>query len=688
GILNDILDFSKIEAGKLDIEFVDFRLQNLLDDLASVLGFKAEEKGLELLFDVADDVPMYLMGDPMRINQILLNLCNNALKFTESGEVILRVRLRSRQDDQVTLDFAVSDTGIGISPQQQEKLFASFTQADPTTTRKYGGTGLGLAISKRLVEMMDGSIRVESEPGIGSTFHVRLPLTDIRSTGDRSSDGPQVLATEGLRCLLVDDSSSARTIFSSMLNALGIQTDSFRDARTVLDSLAREGVQHDKAYDLMLIDWRMPGKDGIALQAELCDLLGDRLPPVIMTTAYGREELEESLLAAGMSARSILTKPVSPDDLRSAIANALGDLDPDADTKGEKALDDAKQDAAALRNAYVLLAEDNELNQELAVDLLRGHGLRVDVAGDGAAALELVKKNDYDGVLMDCQMPVMDGYEATRRIRELPERQSLPVIAMTANVMHDDIVEALAAGMNDHIAKPINIRDMFSIMSRWIKPGSPGDAASPSRNPISETEGSEGIRIPELEGVDTVKGLRRLGGNRRLYAKLLRKFSENQAQAWELACTANRDGDRETAVRLMHTLKSTAGSIGAGRLQKMAAEAERQFELGNHPDTQPDGEALSRELGRVIGLLEAQRLDNIDTGAVRTVANAERSAIILDLQRQLEEYDTAAEQTLRRLCESTPAGPQRRLLGSIAQAVESYDFDSALDHLKRLEQEA
>jgi CheY-like chemotaxis protein len=659
-------------------------LQNLLDDLAGVLGFKAEEKGLELLFDIADDVPMYLMGDPMRINQVLLNLCNNALKFTDSGEVILRVRLRSRQDDQVTLDFAVSDTGIGISPEQQDKLFASFTQADTTTTRKYGGTGLGLAISKRLVEMMDGSIRVESEPGIGSTFHVRLPLTDIRLADSSSREPQALLVTEGLRCLLVDDSASARTIFASMLKSLGFLVDSFRDAATLLDALLNNDTYRNRHYDLMLLDWRMPSMDGIALQTELAKLLGDRLPPALMTTAYGREELEESLSSCGADVQAILTKPVSAEQLRDAIHRVLGNTPGDTDVRPEIAQEDTGQDVAALQGAVILLVEDNELNQELAVDLLRGHGIDVDIADDGAAALELVQRNDYDGVLMDCQMPVMDGYEATRRIREIPRLQSLPIIAMTANVMHDDVVEALDAGMNDHIAKPINIRDMFAIMARWITPRAAGTSVTGSEQ--ESRYGSRTLEIPVLEGIDTEKGLRRLGGNLRLYIKLLRKFAENQAHAWRTASSASQHGDNGTAVRLMHTLKSTAGSIGAGKLQKMAANSERLFELGHTADTHGDGAALSDELDRIITLIEERILEQPESDSVDKMARSDLSAMVENLQHQLQDYDTAAEETLQKLCASTPAGPQRRLLSSVAQAVERYDFDNALDLLKGWEQ--
>jgi polar amino acid transport system substrate-binding protein len=675
GLINDILDFSKIEAGKLDIEAVPFNLQELLDDLANVLGFKAEEKGLELLFDIAHDVPMQLLGDPMRLNQILLNLCNNAIKFTDHGEVVLKIRQCGHEQDSVTLDFAVIDTGIGISSEQQEKLFASFSQADTTTTRRYGGTGLGLAISKRLTELMHGRIGVESRPGAGSTFTVRLPLT-VDTDASSALDPACVAANlEGMRCLLVDDSASARTIFTSMLAARGVRVESFRDARRLVANLGEASAYRFADIDVLLIDWRMPGKDGIALLDDIEQAANGTLPPVIMTTAYGKEELRESLREAGREVAGILAKPVTPVDLYRAFARLTGDSRQETAEASGRYDRSAEEVAETLRGARVLLAEDNELNQELTAELLTRQGIEVDVVADGQAALDRLREGEYDGVLMDCQMPVMDGYEATRRIRADPQLAELPIIALTANVMHEHVVQALDAGMNDHVPKPINVRNLFAVLSEWITPARPATPPQPT-----PADAGEPAAIPTLPGIDTGAALRRLDGSHELYRKLLRKFAANQADAWQRASEAVARGDDGAAVRLMHTLKGTAGSIGAVRLQGLAGAAERGFDHGERPDLDGTGQALAEELERVIAALRGLP----DKGAAAQPPAPVSAALLATLRAQLEAYDTAAESTLDQIDNggAAPAASLARMRRSIAQ----YDFDGALEALQEWEQ--
>jgi CheY-like chemotaxis protein len=643
-----------------------------------VLGFKAEEKGLELLFDIAADVPTYLVGDPMRLNQILLNLCNNAVKFTESGQIIVAVHVRSRQDDEVTLDFSVRDTGIGISAEQQQRLFASFTQADASTTRKYGGTGLGLAISKRLVGMMNGSIRVESEPGQGSVFHVRLPFTEIEQEHDE--EHPEgVLTLDGLRCLLVDDSASARTIFTSILNSRGMQVDAARDARAALQQL--EQIPDGSSYDLMLIDWRMPGIDGIELLTQLKQMHAERLPPVIMTTAYGKEELEAALDKIRQHVFTILTKPVSADDLTEAIQRAVGGTPLCKQSFASKPNDELGCAIERLRGASILLAEDNELNREVAVELLTSKGILVDIVGDGIGAIEQLEKKDYDGILMDCQMPVLDGYEATRRIREDPRFHDIPIIAMTANVMNEDIIEALASGMNDHIAKPINVRDMFTVMAHWISPGSINAEAVET---LPDTPIATVSPLPQIEGFDLEAGLRRLGGNRQMLMRLLQKFAANQSSSLNETRDALSVADTSTAARKLHTLKGTAGSIGATRLQQLAAEAEQHIRLNINQRSIINDRALSAELDRV--LHELQQLSDTETIATQAAPSRENIPELLQkLIGELEAYDTCAEDTLNQLANAVTDDAHRRKLQRTRKAIEQYDFESALESMAHWE---
>ncbi|MET0051387.1 MAG: PAS domain S-box protein [Candidatus Thiodiazotropha sp.] len=432
GLINDILDLSKIEAGKLDIESARFRLQNVFDDIANVLSYSAEEKGIELLFNIQGEAPAFLVGDAMRLGQVLLNLSNNALKFTEKGEVIVSVEVAERKPSEVVLHFSVKDTGIGISEENQRKLFESFSQADASTTRKYGGTGLGLSISRRLVELMGGNIRMDSQEGKGSTFHVYLPF-EVRSQDELPVSSLDVEALHGCHCLIVDDSSSARIIFTTILESQSIVVESVSNVEDAVEKLS-----NGNRYDFLLIDWRIGEADGVELIKRLGDVLDRPLPPVIMTTAHGVDNLEQHLIEHEVKVSRVLGKPVLIESLIRAVAHAVGE-------GHTSSLKQIKRDyRTMLEGKHLLVVEDNPFNQEVVVSLLKHQGISVDVAGHGREALKMLDASVYDGILMDCQMPVMDGYEATRAIREQERFATLPVIAMTANVMNEDIREALA----------------------------------------------------------------------------------------------------------------------------------------------------------------------------------------------------------------------------------------------------
>ena len=468
GIINDILDFSKIEAGKLGIEAVDFRLEDVFDNFASLVGLNAQEKGLELLLDIDPAVPTCLVGDPLRLGQILINLGNNAVKFTESGEVVISIRVEEKDEDQVTLAFSVSDTGIGMSPEQYSRLFQAFGQADSSTTRKYGGTGLGLIICKSLVEMMHGEISVETAAGKGSTFS----FTARFGWRERDEIRPDAasLNLENLRVLIVDDNPTAREILLDIACSLGFRAYTASDGNMALDMVA-VAQKEDQPYSVVLMDWQMPVMDGVSTIKAMQDgqLLSDD-QAVIMVTAYGGNE---AAAAAGrdLPIKNWLTKPVSPSTLLDSILEAFGH-DP-VSARHRQQQRSGVEVTRQLNGAYILLVEDNEINQELALELLTGAGMRVDVANHGEEALSLLESNVYDGVLLDIQMPVMDGYTAAREIRKQPHLQDLPVIAMTANAMVGDREKALNAGMNDHIAKPLNVSEMFATISKWITPSTP-----------------------------------------------------------------------------------------------------------------------------------------------------------------------------------------------------------------------
>ena len=675
GLINDILDFSKIEAGKLDIEQVTFSLQQVFDSLSSVLGFKAEEKGLELLFDLTNDVPRGLVGDPMRLNQVLLNLANNAIKFTGAGEVVIAVRSQSLGEEDIQLHFSVRDTGIGMTREQQANLFQSFSQADASTTRKYGGTGLGLAISRRLVEMMNGDIWVESEPGVGSTFHVVLTFKEAEPLGEQPGNEKGRDAFDGLRCLLVDDSSSARVIFSSMLEERGIQVDAVRDGFTAIKRMHDSMDDAARPYDFVLVDWRMPGVDGIEFVEGQYRLYGDTMPPVIMTTSYGKEDLEESLGNAGLTVSAVLSKPITHCELLGAVARATGGEAQSCDLSG--ATDTASDNVPGLAGLRLLLVEDNEFNQEVAINLLQGQGIEVDLAQNGKQALEKIASQRYDGVLMDCQMPVMDGYEATRRIREQPQFRDLPVIAMTANVMQGDLEEARAAGMNDHIAKPINVRDMFNTISKWV-----AKEATPALF-LPEIEGD--APLPEhkvfdsLDGIDVQDGLLRVGGSADAYRRLLHKFAANQGDALQQLGSAAQNGDTRVAQRLLHTLKGTAGSIGASHLQSLAAEAEDHVTA--HGTLPEDLSKLQRELDRLL-LLISGLPENISVS--EDDPNVDISAELAVLLDQLHNFDTDAENTIERLLSAVADPAAKAVLIRVHTSLSRYDFEQALADLASL----
>jgi len=467
-IINDILDFSKIEAGKLDVERAAFDLGDVLNDLANLLAVQVGEKGLELLFDLTPGLPRLLLGDPLRLRQVLVNLASNAVKFTERGEVIIGIAEKARDASSVQLHFSVGDTGVEKTEAQRLRLFRAFEQADASTSRRYGGTGLGLAISRSLIGLMGGEVDVRSEPGRGSTFSFELSF-------GLQADVPVFRPPAALarrRMLIVDDNESARHILGEMARALSLDAEEVADAWDALRALSLAAAA-GRPFDLVLIDWHMPAMDGIGCARQIRATALDPPPALLMLTADEADELMRRLSEANLAVSAVLSKPVTPSSLLDAVALAMAGNGQAETQQVRRGSGTAGTSVPALHGLSVLLVEDNAINQELAVELLRESGLSISVAEDGRQAIEMLEKASFDLVLMDCQMPVLDGYEATRLIRQQARWQTLPIVAMTANAMSGDREKAIAAGMNDHIAKPLDIQSMFETIARWIRPGAP-----------------------------------------------------------------------------------------------------------------------------------------------------------------------------------------------------------------------
>jgi len=584
GVINDILDFSKIEAGKLDIEHANFDLADVLDNLANVVGMNAEEKGLELLYVEPPDLPQALVGDPLRLSQVLLNLCNNAVKFTEQGEVSLAVEIARRQDHAVDLRFEVRDTGIGIDDAQRERLFQPFEQADTSTSRRHGGTGLGLAISRQLVRLMGGELELQSTPRQGSRFYFTLRFALQPAQAYRPP-----LREEGLlgsRALVVDDNAHARELLTGMILALGLQPDAADDG----DEALRRIVDAEAAgapYDIVLLDWKMPGMDGIDCARRIRDVArpGQRSPTILMLTAFSRDEVLRRIENQGVQISALLTKPVTPSSLFDACCKALG-LASLSRTRAERRKGTLDEHQSRLKGARILLVEDNEINREVALDLLSEEGIIVESAPDGRQALEILDRKHFDGVLMDCQMPVMDGFAATRALRERPSLRNLPVIAMTANAMVGDKERALAAGMNDHIAKPINIDEMFATLARWIKPNSAA-AAAPAVVSILHT----------LPGVDARVALTRIRSNEALFARTLQIFLDGHRDFVARFSSTWAQGNEAIGREMAHDLHSAAGTLGMQALQQAALALTQACNTG-------DAQAVEARLQELSALMK------------------------------------------------------------------------------------
>jgi signal transduction histidine kinase/ABC-type amino acid transport substrate-binding protein/DNA-binding response OmpR family regulator len=564
GVIDDILDFSKIEAGRLSIESIPFSFIDIFENLSITATTRIGDNPIEFLYDFDSNIPPRLKGDPYRIGQILTNLVSNAIKFTEKGSIIVRVTLKEQDDQQVVLKFIVEDTGIGIKPEQLESLFDPFTQADGSTTRMYGGTGLGLSICQQLCTLMGGKIAAESKPGKGSLFYFELPLKYVQSP--TLSVPPSSL--HGLKVLLVDDNAMAVSVLTDMLESMTFQVTSANSGKDALMCLKENHIE----YDLVLIDWRMPGLDGCDTAKLIDEEYGEQRPIIIMMTAYGRDMLEQKLCDNYLD--GLLVKPLTPSQLFDAIINAYDTKKTEDTTSMIPAMQQVMDPLAG----RILLVEDSEINQLVAKELLEQMGLEVDTVDDGKKAIEYLKQQHPDLILMDIQMPGMDGYETTHKIRTMPDMASLPIFAMTANAMVGDAEKSIAAGMNGHISKPVDPDRLYNILSEYLP-------KQLNATPNTKNKSNDSWELPKKSPayIDIQRGVTQVGGNPDFYKKLLRNFLSGHSNCASSLKEMIEDSRIEDARIAAHTLKGVGGNIAAIELQRVASDLEAILKSGKLP---------------------------------------------------------------------------------------------------------
>ncbi|MCK9382505.1 MAG: PAS domain S-box protein [Sulfuritalea sp.] len=665
-IINDILDFSKIEAGKLTVERTEFELEKVLNNVANLIAEKTSAKGLELVFDIDKNVPPKLIGDPLRLGQILINYSNNAVKFTEQGEIDIAIRVKEQTEKEVLLYCTVHDTGIGMTAEQMERLFQSFSQGDSSTTREFGGTGLGLVISKKLAELMGGEVGVDSEPGKGSTFWFTARLAKGVGQQRRLALSAEL---QGKRVLVVDDNASARLVLGDLLDSMSFKVDraeSGKEAIGAVDRAEAEGMP----YEIVFLDWHMPGMNGNEAARRLRELPLRRMPHIMMVTAYGHEEVIKGAEESGIE--DVLIKPVNASTLFDAVVRLLGGIVDGTHTAADAPTDTFEQ-LASIKGAHILLVDDNDLNQEVATELLTDAGFVVDLAENGQIAVDKVRAAAYDIVLMDMQMPVMDGVTATREIRREARFKDLPVVAMTANAMQGDRDRCMAAGMNDHVAKPIEPEDLWKMLLKWIKPrGSPPAAAEPKPQAAQEAD------LPsDIDGLDIANGLRRVLGRKPLYVSMLRKFVAGQKSVIANILKALEDNLWDTAERLVHTLKGVSGNIGATDLQARAEKLETAIKE-RHPREEIDAQLgeLEKPLAYLITQLE-QKLPE-EQGKTPVTVDRKKLKVVCDkLQVLLAADDARAVDVLDANAELLRAAFPSHYR-KIDDGIRSFDFDAAL----------
>ncbi|MES2530175.1 MAG: response regulator [Pseudomonadota bacterium] len=690
-LINDILDFSKNEAGKLSLEQRPFQLRTSLDNLLHLAAIDAEAKGVVVRSIVDKAVPGVLVGDELRFNQVVLNLVSNAVKFTQNGAVTVSVDASNRDDRNLTLHVSVQDTGIGMTEAQKASLFNSFTQADSSTTRRFGGTGLGLAISKQIVELMGGSIRVESRPGVGSTFifTVVMGISQDQTLLPIHQPSPDILK---LRVLIADDNPASREILQGVFASWSMSTDLVASGEEVLGALEMATAQ-GCPYDLVLMDWKMPGLDGIqTVKSMRANVKLTRLPVVLLVTAYRHEEFKSEAEANDVAA--FLIKPVDPQMLLETITSLFAG----------GAVKPAPVDAPSipmvtspLRGLRVLLAEDNDINREIAIELLADAGLVVDTAENGRVACERVARHGarYAAVLMDVQMPEMDGIEATVRIRQDWTAEQLPIIAMTAHAYAAERERCLAAGMNDHIAKPVDPALLVLTLDRWLKPRdgsadatavSPAEASAQASaaaaNSIALAPAVDKSDLPDsLPPFDIDAALKRVNGKRPLLRKLIVGFGDAFAQVVPTLRRQIASGELIDAKRLAHTLKGVAASLEIGAIASAAAGIEAALAGG-------DLERMEDRLGQLEQLIAPAIAAAASLVRTESAAAPQTATVVIDvaaveasseaLRAALKRRSLGARATFDRLAQALGLSAEAARVHPVKVALDKLDYGGAL----------
>ncbi|MBF0310479.1 MAG: CHASE2 domain-containing protein [Magnetococcales bacterium] len=673
GLINDLLDMSKMEAGRLTLEAIPYHLDTVLDHLATMTRLKAQEKGLQLLFYREPAIPAQLIGDPLRLGQVLINLVNNAVKFTATGTVSTTLRLLSREGERLVLEGSVQDSGIGMTPEQMGRLFQAFSQADASITRQYGGTGLGLAICKQLVEKMGGRIRVESRPGQGSTFTFTV-TQQVDATAEQSQ--PASPEWRSLRVLVVDGSERSRAILVDYLQSFHFAVVAVAGAQAALDAL-RGAVE---PFRLILLEEELPDGSLEATVRQLRALSGfSGRTRLLLIRSLGEEGSAQSLGVDG-----VLTKPINPSLLFNGILETFGQaVSASYPKRGWENLPQAEAILADRRGARILLVEDNAINRQIALELLTRAGLTAQTAENGREAIARLQEESFDAILMDVQMPILDGYSAARAIRaDARFATRPPILAMTANVGSEDREQALAAGMNDHLCKPIDPQALYAALGRWLPPRAEAPPA-----PLPPAEGSP-IHLPETTPfLDLATALVRVGGNRRLLANLLHDFLVRHGDDPRRLAEALEQGDLPLAHRLAHTLKGIAASLGAIELQEAAAALEASFDSGRNDSRSALLPALHRAMEPVRQTLSAwaESREILPESPAPPYDAAVVAALLDSLEQLLHERDPDAEEQTRRLRHLLGDRLPHGLVDRLWEQVRSFDFDEARQTLASIE---
>lgn len=673
-IINDILDFSKIEAGKLDLEHTNFQLFNVLDNISDMFSKKAADKRIEFNISKPENVPSSLKGDPLRLRQVLINLTNNAIKFTEKGEVIIELQLISQQNHKVKIGFNIKDTGIGISKKELPLLFDSFSQADGSTTRRYGGTGLGLTISKQLVEIMGGEISVESQINQGSSFHFSLEFET-----DKTKELEHLLPDNllNLKVLVIEDNKTTRKNLADKLKTFHFNVTTVSSGYEAL-TLLHDSESNQEDFQLIFIDWNMPILGGLDTVIKIRQIKTYQQVAVIMMTDFDREDILQQCHALNINA--YLGKPIKQSALFDAVMNVFGQKPFQNETIVTQKI--SQKELSGIQDAKILLVEDNAINQQVALEILREANFQIKTASNGRQAVSAVAKGDYDLVLMDIQMPIMDGFDATQKIRTKLGFKKLPIIAMTAHAMKGVKEKCLAAGMNDYITKPIDNNLLFKTMIKWL----PKKKVSRKNRPVLP-ESKIMQYLKHIQGINVAEAISRLNQNQNLFIKLFKEFCQTYEKSSHEINNAIKSNDLRLAKRLTHTVKGLAGNFAAQYLHASAGDLEIAIEGKKSKDIAKYFKQFDKALKQLTGTENLKLLKKSEILVTDEIEHTSVETSAQKLNTYLKENDLEAEQcffVFREFVKKSLKKNQLNQLNKLETAINSFDFEKAKILLKMI----